>query len=226
MNYRIEGDNLPVVLIDLEAGEEITCEAGAMSWMDDEIEMRTEAGGLGKMFGRLLTNESAFLNHYVAHRDGEIAFSSHFPGSIMAIEVTPDRPIIVQKGSFLAYYGNIERTVFMQKRIGSGLFGGEGFLMHRFSGTGVVFVEIDGSAIEYEIAAGDKKIVDTGYVAVMDESCSLDIRQVKGVKNVLFGGEGLFNTEISGPGRVLLQTMPCSKTAMLLYQYMPHPSSN
>ncbi|MBQ1603753.1 MAG: AIM24 family protein, partial [Oscillospiraceae bacterium] len=99
-------------------------------------------------------------------------------------------------------------------------------LMHRFSGNGVVFVEIDGSAMEYEIAAGDRKIVDTGYVAVMDESCSLDIRQVKGVKNMLFGGEGLFNTEISGPGRVLLQTMPCSKTAMLLYQYMPHPSSN
>ncbi|MBQ5951325.1 MAG: AIM24 family protein [Lachnospiraceae bacterium] len=225
MEYRIVGDNLPVLLLQLHVGEKVTCEAGAMSWMDDEIEMQTEAGGLGKMFGRLVTGEKMFQNHYVARRDGEIAFSSHFPGSIRAIEITPDRPIIVQKGSYLASFGNIEQTVFLQKKMGSGFFGGEGFLMHKFSGTGIVFLEIDGSAIEYDIAAGDKKIIDTGYVAMMDASCSMDIQSVKGAKNVLFGGEGFFNTVVHGPGHVILQSMPIYQTALELFRYMPSSSN-
>ena len=225
MKYQIAGDSLPVVKIWMEAGEKITCEAGAMSWMDDEIEMQTEAGGLGKMFSRMLTNESMFLNHYTAKRGGEIALASQFPGSIRAIEVTPERPIIVQKGSFLAYFGNIEQTVFFQKKLSAGFFGGEGFLMHKYSGRGIVFVEIDGSAHEYDIAAGDCKIVDTGYVAMLDASCSLEIRSVKGVKNKLLGGEGFFNTVVRGPGHIILQSMPVNQTAMMLYNLMPHPSS-
>ena len=222
MKYEIKGDNLPVVMIHLEAGEMVTCEGGAMSWMDDEIEMQTKAGGLGKMLGRMVTNEKAFLNNYVAKSAGEIAFASSFPGSIRAVEVTPDRPIVVQKGSFLAFYGDITQTVFLQKKLGAGFFGGEGFLMNQFSGNGIVFLEIDGSAHEYEIAAGDRKIIDTGYVAMMDASCKMEIQTVKGVKNVLFGGEGLFNTVVNGPGRVILQSMPIATTAMLMYNYMPH----
>lgn len=225
MRYAIEGGNLPVLKILLEQGEQVQCESGAMSWMDDEIEMQTQAGGLGKMFGRMLTNESAFMNTYYANRAGEIAFSSKFPGSIRAVEITPGNGIIVQKGSFLASFGNITSEVFIQQKLGRGFFGGEGFLMRKFTGTGMVFLEIDGSAHEYEIPAGDCKIIDTGYVACMSESCRMEIRTIKGVKNVLFGGEGLFNTVVYGPGKVTLQSMPIASTAMQLYQYMPHASN-
>lgn len=226
MKYLIDGGNLPVLKVLLEQGETIECESGAMSWMDDEIQMQTSAGGLGKMFGRMLTNEHAFMNTYYANRAGEIAFSAKFPGSIRAVEITPGNGLIVQKGSFLASFGNITNEVYIQQRLGRGLFGGEGFLMRKFTGNGIVFLEIDGSAHEYEIPAGDCKIVDTGYVACMSESCTMEVKTIKGVKNVLFGGEGLFNTVVYGPGKVTMQSMPIASTAMQLYQYMPHPSSN
>ena len=226
MNYSISGENLPVLRVELGQGERIQCEAGAMSWMDEGIVMQTEGGGLGKMFGRAFTGENMFLNDYVAERPGEIAFASKFPGSIRAIEITPGNGIIVQKGSYLATAGDIDSEVFFQKMLGKGLFGGEGFLMRRFTGSGILFLEIDGSAHEYDLAAGQKKIVDTGNLAAMSESCSMDIQTVTGVKNILFGGEGLFNTVVTGPGKVVLQSMPISSTAMKLYQYMPHASSN
>ena len=224
MRYNVEGDNLPVLKVYLEAGEQIQCEAGAMSWMDEGIEMQTSAGGLGKMLGRMFTNENAFMNTYIASQTGEIAFSSKFPGSIRAVEITPGNGLIVQKGSYLASVGNLTNEVFLQKRFSTGFFGGEGFLMRKFSGTGLVFLEIDGSAHDYDIPTGSCKIVDTGYLAAMSESCSMEIRSVKGLKNMLFGGEGFFNTAVKGPGRIILQSMPISSTATVLYQFMPHSS--
>jgi uncharacterized protein (TIGR00266 family) len=224
MRYNVEGDNLPVLKVYLEAGEQIQCEAGAMSWMDEGIEMQTSAGGLGKMLGRMFTNENAFMNTYIANQTGEIAFSSKFPGSIRAVEITPGNGLIVQKGSYLASVGNLTNEVYLQKRLSTGFFGGEGFLMRKFSGTGLVFLEIDGSAHEYDIPSGSCKIVDTGYLAAMSESCSMEIRSVKGLKNMLFGGEGFFNTAVKGPGRIILQSMPISSTATVLYQFMPHSS--
>ena len=225
MTYEIKGDNLPVVICHLNAGEEMTCESGSMSWMDDEIEMKTQAGGVGKMLGRMFTGENAFQNKYYANKAGEIAFASSFPGSIRAVEVTPDKPVIAQKGAFLASFGQIETSVFFQKKLGAGFFGGEGFLMQKYSGVGIIFLEIDGSAVEYDIAAGDRKIVDTGYLAAMDGTCSIEIVRIKGVKNILLGGEGLFNTVVNGPGHIILQTMPVQNTASLLYKYMPHPNN-
>ena len=225
MQYRIDGSSLPVLLVTLETGEIIQCEAGAMTWMDDEIEMQTQAGGLGKMFGRMFTGESAFMNTYQAKRPGEIAFASKFPGSIRVIEITPDRPVIVQKGSYLATFGDVQSEVFIQKRLGAGLFGGEGFLMRKFSGNGLLFLEIDGSAHEYDIPAGDCKIIDTGYLACMDASCTMEIRKISGVKNIFLGGEGLFNTVVKGPGHIICQSMPISRTAMTLYDFMPHSSN-
>ncbi|MBP5673074.1 MAG: TIGR00266 family protein [Victivallales bacterium] len=222
MQYIIDGGNLPVLKVRLEAGEQIQCEAGAMSWMDEGIEMQTTAGGLGKMLGRMLTNENAFMNTYIANYGGEIAFSSRFPGSIRAVEITPGNGLIIQKGAYLASAGNLTNEVFFQKRLSTGFFGGEGFLMRKFSGTGIVFLEIDGSAHEYDIPAGSCKIIDTGYLAAMSESCTMEIRSVKGIKNMLFGGEGFFNTAVKGPGRIILQSMPISSTAMVLYQFMPH----
>ncbi|HAZ91705.1 MAG TPA: TIGR00266 family protein [Eubacterium sp.] len=224
MHYRIEGDSLPVLLVDLERGETIQCESGAMSWMDDEIQMNTEAGGLGKMFGRAFTGESMFMNNYMAVSPGEIAFASKFPGSIRAIEITPDKPIVVQKGAYLATFGDVQSEVFFQKKFTTGFFGGEGFLMRRFHGQGLLFLEVDGSAIEYDIPAGDCKIVDTGYLAAMDATCSMEVRTVKGIKNIFLGGEGLFNTVVKGPGHIICQSMPISKTATMMYSHMPHAS--
>lgn len=226
MNYTISGESLPVLRVQLTQGEKIQCEAGAMSWMDEGIAMQTQGGGLGKMLGRAFTGENMFLNEYIAERPGEIAFASKFPGSIRAIEISEGNGIVVQKGSYLATVGNIKSEVFFQKKLGKGLFGGEGFLMRRFTGSGILFLEIDGSAHEYELSAGQRKVIDTGNLAAMSESCQMDIKTVTGVKNVLFGGEGLFNTVVTGPGKVILQSMPISSTAMKLYQYMPHPSAN
>ncbi|MBR4207987.1 MAG: TIGR00266 family protein [Lachnospiraceae bacterium] len=227
MQYNITGGNLPVVIMQLEAGESVRCESGAMSWMDAGINMETNTGGgMGKLLGRMFTGESLMLNTYTATQPGEIAFASSFPGSIVAYQVQPGRPIMAQKGAYLASIGNVEMSVGFQKKIGGGFFGGEGFLMQKFEGDGIVFFEIDGSTVEYDLQPGQRKVIDTGYLAIMDASVTLDVEMVKGVKNMIFGGEGLFNTILTGPGHITLQTMPIPNTAATLYRYMPHPSSN
>ena len=226
MQYNIEGGMFPILEVSLSPGESIITQNGGMIWMSPNLKMETKSGGVGKAFSKMFSGEKMFQNKYIANRPGEIAFASSFPGSIRAVEVTPDKPVVAQKGAFLASYGNIEVSVFFQKKLGAGFFGGEGFLMQKYSGNGIVFLEIDGSAIEYDIPAGDKKIVDTGYLAAMDASCTMEVVMVKGVKNIFLGGEGLFNTVVNGPGHIILQTMPVQNTATILYNYMPHPSSN
>ena len=226
MKYEIIGGNLPAAVCSLERGEEVCCESGAMSWMDDGIVMHTEGGGLGKMFGRAFSGESMFRNRYVAERSGKIAFASKFPGEIKAIELSGGRSVIAQKKCLLAYDSTVDTKVHFQKRFSAGFFGGEGFIMQKFSGEGTVFIEIDGRAVEYYLAPGERKIVNTGYLVMMDESCSMYIETVKGIKNVLFGGEGMFNTVITGPGKIVLQTMPLAQTAALLYSMMPHQNNN
>ena len=201
---------MPVVICTLDAGESMNTQGGGMSWMSPNMRMETEGGGgIGKALGRMLSGEKIFRNVYTAEGgSGIIAFASSVPGNIVAVDVTPDKPIIVQKGSYLAATSGIETEIFFRKQAGAGLFGGEGFIMQKLSGTGTVFLEIDGSAVTYELAAGQNLVLDTGYLAMMDASCSMDIVSVKGVKNVLFGGEGLFNTVVTGPGKVTVQTMP------------------
>ncbi|MBQ7595157.1 MAG: AIM24 family protein, partial [Clostridia bacterium] len=142
-------------------------------------------------------------------------------GSIKAYEVGPGKELIVQKSGFLAAESSVNLSVHFQKKLGSGIFGGEGFIMQKISGSGTVFVEIDGSAIEYELAAGETIIIDTGHLAVMDASCTMDIQSVPGLKNKLLGGEGHFNTVVTGPGKVLLQTMPVSAVAGEISKYIP-----
>ena len=222
MKYTIQGEPMPVVLCELEENESMITEKGSMSWMSPNMEMQTSAGGIGKAFGRMFSGESMFQNIYTAKGgDGMIAFASSFTGSIRAIEVTPDKPIIAQKSAFLAATSGVELSVHFQKKLGAGFFGGEGFIMQKISGTGLCFVEIDGSAIEYDLAAGEKLVVDTGCLALADASCSIDVQSVKGVKNVLFGGEGLFNTVITGPGKVVLQTMPMSDFISMIATHLP-----
>jgi len=222
MNYSIQGEPMPVVICNLEAGESMITERGSMVWMTPNMKMETSAGGLGKALGRMFSGEALFQNRYTAEGgQGMIAFGSSFPGAIRAIEITPGRSIICQKSAFLAATPGVELSVFFQKKAGAGFFGGEGFIMQKLSGRGLAFVEIDGSAIEYELAAGQKLIIDTGYLALADDTISIDVQTVKGVKNVIFGGEGLFNTVITGPGRVTLQTMPLSHFAGSIAAYIP-----
>lgn len=222
MKYQIKGEPLPVVVCELEAGEKMITEKGSMSWMTPNMKMETSAGGFGKAMGRMFSGERMFQNIYTAEGGaGMIAFASSFPGAIRAIEITPDHPVIAQKSSFLAATEGVELSVHFQKKIGAGFFGGEGFIMQKLSGSGIVFVEIDGSAVEYELAAGQKLIVDTGYLALADSTVSIDVQSVKGVKNVLFGGEGMFNTVLTGPGKVTLQTMPLSAFAGSIAAMIP-----
>lgn len=221
MQYEIIGGNLPAVLCRLTRGEKIICEGGGMSWMDDAFTMETSGGGLKKMFSRAFTGESMFINTYTAQRDGEIAFASSFPGEILAVDLRGGKSIIAQKKAFLAMEAGVNMNVFFQKRMSGGFFGGEGFILQQFSGNGVVFLEVDGSIREYMLAPGERKIMDTGHLVMMDSTCTMSAEGVKGVKNALFGGEGFFNTVVTGPGRVFIQTMPITKTAELIARLMP-----
>ena len=223
MKYQIVGDTLPAVICQLEPGEKMITEGGGMSWMSPNMLMETTSnGGIGSMIGRMFSGEKAFQNVYTAQGgEGMIAFASCFPGSIRAFEIAPGQEMILQKSAFLAGEVGIEMSVFFNKKLGTGFFGGEGFIMQRISGQGTVFAEFDGHVVEYELAPGQEIVEDTGHLAAMTASCQMDIRSVPGVKNMLFGGEGIFNTIITGPGRVWLQTMPISNVAGVLRPYMP-----
>lgn len=214
MKYTILGEPLPVVTCELESGEKMITERGSMCWMSPNMKMETIGGGLGKMFGRMMSGEAMFQNHYTAQGGpGFIAFSASFPGSIRKLDIAPGKGMIVQKSAFLASEVGVELSVAFQRKLGTAFFGGEGFIMQRLSGNGIVFIEIDGHAVEYTLQAGQSIIIDTGYLAAMDESCKMEIVQVPGVKNVLFGGEGMFNTVVTGPGNIILQTQPISAVA-------------
>ena len=222
INYEIEGGHLPVVICYPEAGQTLCTESGAMSWMRPNMHMETNTGGgFKKAFGRMFSGESIFMNEYTATGGrGMIAFASSFPGSIIPYHVTAGNGIIVQKRGFLAMEKGLDLSIYFQKKLGKGFFGGEGFIMQKISGDGIVFLEIDGHCKEYDLAYGETIIVDTGYLAAMSESCTMDIETIKGAKNIFFGGEGLFNTRITGPGKVYIQSMPLINTARALTPYL------
>ena len=227
MTYEITGEPMPVAICQVASGETLICESGAMSWMSPNMEMQTTGGGAAKLFGRMFSGENLFQNRYTARGgEGMIAFASSFPGSIRAIEITPGRSVVVQKRAFLASESGVELSVFFQRKLGTALFGGEGFIMQRLSGSGTAFVEIDGSAVEYDLAAGQQLVIDTGYVAMMDATCKMEIQTVKGVKNVLFGGESLFNTVVTGPGKIVVQTMPLTAFVGSIAGMLPTGGNN
>lgn len=223
MRYEIQGETLPVVICHLEAGETMITESGAMAWMSPNMVMDTTTnGGLGKAFGRMFSGESLFQNRYVAQGGaGMIAFASSFPGSIKAFEIGPGKEYIFQKKTFLAGEKGINISVHFQKKVASGLFGGEGFILQKISGNGIAFAEFDGHVVEYVLQPGQQIIVDSGYLAAMESTCQMDIQTVSGFKNVMFGGEGLFNTVVTGPGRIWLQTMPIYSVAGAIRPYIP-----
>ena len=222
MQYEIRGTPLPVAICTLEANETMISESGAMAWMTPGMKMETTSnGGVGKMVGRMFSGESLFQNRYTAvGNPGLIAFASSFPGQILPIEIRPNAGIVAQKSAFLAAQSSVELSVHFQKRLGATFFGGEGLIMQKLSGSGLAFLEIDGDLVQYDLRAGESMVIDTGYLALMEESVQFDIRSVPGAKNVLFGGEGLFNTYVSGPGKIWLQTMPISQVAGAMQRFL------
>lgn len=221
MRYEIKGEPMPVVLVYLDADEAVMCQKGAMSWMTPNMKMQTGTGGIGKAFSKMFSGESMFQNTYVSEGGpGMIAFASSVPGSIIPFDISKG-DMIVQKGGYLASEKGVEFSIAFQKKVGAGFFGGEGFIMQRLHGNGLAFVEIDGYVVEYDLQPGQQMVIDTGYLAAMTGTVTMDIQTVKGVGNVLFGGEGLFNTVVTGPGRIYLQTMPISNLAGAVSSFIP-----
>ncbi|MCI8830266.1 MAG: TIGR00266 family protein [Lachnospiraceae bacterium] len=227
MRYTIEGETLPVVICQLEAGESMITERGSMAWMSPNMKMETSSnGGIGKVFGRMFSGEGLFQNIYTAQRGpGLISFASSFPGSVKAFEIGPGQEMILQKSGFLAAESGVNLSVHFHKKIASGLFGGEGFILQKLSGRGIAFAEFDGHVVEYELGPGQQMVIDSGHLAAMTAGCQMDVQMISGMKNVLFGGEGLFNTIITGPGHIWLQTMPISNVAGALTPYIPTSGS-
>jgi uncharacterized protein (TIGR00266 family) len=223
ISYRIDGTTLQVVTIELEPGEVIYSESGGMAWMTGNVEMKTHSGGgLGKMVRRAISGESLFItDFYVGQGRGTVAFTSEFPGKIIPFNLKPGESIIVQKDAFMCAEKTVELDLHFRKRLGTGFFGGEGFIMQKITGPGLAFLEVDGEVVEYALEAGQQLNVDTGHLAAMEASVDFDVTMVKGFRNILLGGEGLFLASVRGPGKVWLQTMPMSKLARKIAQFMP-----
>ncbi|WP_407453299.1 TIGR00266 family protein [Methanobrevibacter sp.] len=222
MEYEIKGGAFPIVICTLQKGETMKNETGAMAFMTSDMKMETNTGGgLLKGLGRALAGDTLFLNFFTAQSDNEqIGFSACTPGKIMSIRLDGSNTIIGQKNAFLAAENSVDVDIFFKKRLGAGLFGGEGFVLQKFSGNGMLFIEIDGEVIEKELQPGERLLLDPGHIAAMEETVDFDIERVKGAKNILFG-EGLFFAKLTGPGKVWIQTMPLSKLAAALIPFLP-----
>jgi uncharacterized protein (TIGR00266 family) len=233
MQYEIKGAPFPVAVCRLENGETVNCQKGAMAWMTPNMQMNTGVGGgggllgaLGKAASRALSGEAIFRNTYTAQGgEGEIAFASTVPGDIIAFELDGSNSIVAQKSAYLASESGVNMELFYQKKLSAGFFGGEGFIMQKFTGKGVVFLEIDGSVVKYTLASGQSMLIDTGYLAAMDATCSVSVESVSGIGNAMFGGEGLFNTKVTGPGNIWIQTMPTNVLADAVKAFIPTSSN-
>lgn len=226
MKYEIKGEPFPTVICTLQKGETMKNETGAMAFMTSDITMETNStGGILKGLGRVLSGDTMFLNYFTAKSDNQkIGFSAHSPGKILPIKLDGTNTIIGQKNAFLASEESVDYDIYFKDKLGAGIFGGEGFILQKFSGEGMVFIEIDGEIIERELEAGETILLDPGHIAAMEESVDFDVERVKGAKNILFG-EGLFFTRVTGPGKIWIQTMPISKLAEALIPFMPTSTS-
>ena len=225
MKYKIFGGQMPAVTVRLDAGESIYTQSGGMSWMTEGISMETNLkGGLGKSLGRLFSGESLFMATYTAQKEADITFAASLPGEIRPFRIEPGQEYVAQKGAFLCATPGVTLSAVVNG-MKSGLFGGEGFVLQRLSGEGLVFLELDGAIQEIELQAGEKLIVDTGNVALFESQVSYSAQMVKGFKNILFGGEGLFLTTLTGPGKVWLQTLTASEIARRVIPFIPTSSN-
>lgn len=226
MEFTIRGEVLQVVNIQLQAGESIFTERGGMGWMTPNVDMQTNArGGIGKSIGRMFSGESFFMTTYTASEGTAlVSFCNEFPGKIIPLDLSEGETMVCQKDAFMVAQSSVKLETKFSKRFGAGLFGGEGFILQQITGPGKAFVEIAGEVTEYELQEGQVLKVDPGHIAMMTSSIDYDIARVKGIKNVLFGGEGLFLATVKGPGKVWLQSMPVAALAMKLIPYLPKKS--
>jgi uncharacterized protein (TIGR00266 family) len=210
--------------MELDPGETVYSETGGMSWMSSNIEMKTggRGGGLGGALKRAVSGESLFLVEYTSQGGkGLVAFASDFPGKIVPLSLAQGQSMICQKTAFLCAEKTIGLDIHFRKRLGAGLFGGEGFIMQKLTGPGIAFVTLDGEIVEITLGPNQVLKVDTGHVAMYEPTVTFDVEMLKGFTNILFGGEGLFLATLRGPGRIWLQTMPTSNLARAILPYMP-----
>ena len=228
MNYEIVGGSFPAVNVVLNEGETVITQSGAMAWSDAGVQMSTNAeGGLLKSIGRMFSGASLmFVRHTATQDEQAITFSASFPGSIRKFDVDADHEYFAQKSAFLVAEEGVTIDASVNKNFWAGLLGGEGFILQKFSGEGILLAEIDGSVVEIELEEGQQIKVETGHVAVFESTVSYDVESVSGFKNVLFGGQGLFLTTLTGPGRVWLQTLTAQDMAQKLIPYLPSASSS
>ena len=198
-------------------------QSGGMAWMSEGVAMDSNMkGGLGKSIGRMFSGESLFMATYKAEKPGAmIAFASTVAGEVLPVDVGATGGMICQKGAFLCAQESVTLSVALTKKLSAGLFGGEGFILQDISGTGLVFLEIDGNKVEKNLAPGEVIKVDTGNVVAFEKSVKYEIETVKGLKNIFFGGEGLFLTKLTGPGRVILQTQNFNEFAGRIIKMVP-----
>ena len=209
MQYKILGQTVPVVEMTLNRGEIVYTQRGGMSYQTNGISMKTNArGGLMKGIGRMFSGESLFIANFTAERDGAmVAFGTTVPGNIMPVDLSQmPNGLTVQKGSFLCAEDSIETSVTFSKKFSAGLVGGEGFILQKAKGNGMLFLEVDGDPIEKELMPGEVLKVDTGNVVAFEQTVSYEVEMVKGIGNIFLGGEGLFLTRLVGPGKVILQS--------------------
>lgn len=223
MRYEINGTTLQTLDIFLDSGESVFTESGGMAWMKGNVEMNTNTrGGLLKGLARSLSGESLFLTTYTCKgSQSMVTFTPEAPGSIVPVVLGSGESRICQKDAFMVAEDSVSLEMHFRRKLGSGLFGGEGFILQKISGPGIAWVEIAGEVREYSLQAGETMQVDPGHIAMYEPSVNYDIQRVKGVKNMLFGGEGLFLASLTGPGKIWLQSLPLSNLASKLMQYMP-----
>lgn len=224
MRYEVIGDTMPAVEVVFDqAGESMYTQSGGMAWMSEGVSMDSNMrGGFGKGIGRMFSGESFFMATYKAERPGaSIAFASTVAGEVLPVDIGACGGLIAQKGAFLCSENTVELSVAFTKKLSVGFFGGEGFILQDIHGHGMVFLEIDGNRVEKVLAPGEVIKVDTGNVVAFEKSVNYDIETVKGLKNIFFGGEGLFLTKLTGPGRVILQTQNFNEFAGRIARFIP-----
>ncbi len=222
MRYEISGTVMQTVGIDLDPGEAVYSQTSCMCWMDDTIEMNTHTGG-GFLAGlkRSFSGGSLFITEFTARAAGHVAFAPRFPGTIMSHQLAAGQSLICRKETFLCAQTSVTFDIAWQRRLGAGIFGGEGFILQRVTGPGRVWLDLSGEVIERDLAPGQRLLVHAGHVGIMDPSIGFDIQMVPGFKNILLGGEGLFLATLTGPGHVVLQSMPILNLAEEIGRHLP-----
>jgi uncharacterized protein (TIGR00266 family) len=223
MEYKIDGTVMQTLDIHLKQGESIFTESGGMAWMQGDISMDTNAkGGLFAGLGRALSGESLFMTTYSCQSpDGLIVFTPEAPGKVLAFELAPGETLICQKDAFMCAEESVKLEMHFRKKLGTGIFGGEGFILQKVTGPGTVFIEIPGEVREYDLEADTVMRIDPGHIALFEPTVSYEVSRVKGLRNIFFSGEGLFLASLKGPGKIWLQSLPLANLAAKLSQYMP-----